>query len=114
MEQELLIQRTLEDEGEQMGWILGLLSGLQSADYVCEAAIAGEDGAVCAVGADPARPAWLLLCCLGGGGGSLTQELSHNHNWLASNESFSICHKRNRLYAVRTQSIHLGRNYVHL
>lgn len=49
-----------------------------SAKCACEPAGAGEDGVICAVGADPARPAWLLLCCLRGGGGSVTPELSHS------------------------------------
>lgn len=60
-----------------MDFILCLLSVLQSTNGLSDPAETGEDGAIFAVGADPARPAWLLLCCLGGGG-SVTQELSHN------------------------------------
>lgn len=60
-----------------MDFILCLLSVLQSTNCLSGPAVAGDDGAISAVGADPARPAWLLLCCLGGGG-SVTQELSHN------------------------------------
>lgn len=60
-----------------MDFILCLLSGLQCANCLSGPAEAGEDGAISAVGADPARPAWLLLCCLGGGG-SVAQELSRS------------------------------------
>lgn len=58
-------------KGRVSRWIctLALLSVLMSAKCACEPAGAGEDGVICAVGADPARPAWLLLCCLRGGWG---------------------------------------------